>query len=103
MRIVKIKKIIWGQFGSPCISIKRSKLQSPILLEILEKNANGERHYPHQYQITPEMTDEIHTYSWGEAYIIYLDQLEPYKPPLAEVLSTNEKREFIQLLKEQLI
>tara|TARA_R100000458_G_C8266299_1_gene241319 strand:+ start:1739 stop:2062 length:324 start_codon:yes stop_codon:yes gene_type:complete len=100
---MKIRKIIWKQFGEPCVSIKKSKLREPITLEVLEKGASGNRYYPKKYKISKDDAKTEYSYSWGDAYIIPLDALESKETPKEIVesvkkLSSLDKEDFFKQL-----
>ena len=87
---MKIEKIIWKQFGEPCVSIRKDRLDEEITLEVLEKSASGRRWYPDKYKITKDDAKTTFKYLWGEAYIIPLDALESRETP-EEILESVKK------------
>ena len=86
MRVIKIKKINWGQFGKRTISIRCDRfVNGKALVEITETDSSGNRHYPGQYLINKKNLTESdrHQFAWGSAYIIDIndeDIFEPYNP-----------------------
>lgn len=94
MRVIKIKKINWGQFGKKTISIKCSRFENgKALVEITQLDTNGNRHYPGQYLIKEKnLTNaDKHKFNWGTAYIIDINDEEIFTPYSPNDTYTHDK------------
>jgi len=76
METLYIKEPIWNG-GDRCVGIRVDRLARDLFVEIMTEDKHGNRIYPAKYYITRQRASlyEIKSYSWGDAYIIPIEDL----------------------------
>jgi len=76
METLHIKEPIWNG-GNRCVGIRVDRIVDDIIIDITTKDKHGNRIYPKTFYITRQRASlyEIKSYSWGDAYIIPIEEL----------------------------
>ena len=71
-----IKEPIWNG-GNRCVGIRVDRLADDLIIDIETKDRYGNRIYPKTFYLTKQRASlyEIKSYSWGDAYIIPIEDL----------------------------
>ena len=76
MKAINIHEPVWNG-GNPYLSVKTDRIsKGSNFVESDYKNKHGERTFPHIYYLPSSYCKEVHNERWGEAYHIYLNDLE---------------------------